>query len=455
MPDQTSPSPTRLDHSNQNLNKALPKPPSRIHFARQKLVSLYYHRLRKLEGYRFGVLWCAGVGALVLIINLILTIWAVAKFGAYNNHGLGTFYNGSCKRTASLTFWIHLVINVLSTLLLGASNYSMQCLSSPTRNEVDKAHKQGIWLDIGVPSVRNLRRLSRTRIVLWWLLAISSIPLHLLYNSAVFSTLSSQRFSIFLVTREFLDGASFNVSAITTNQQKTVLQENATQENALQDTLHANLQDYKTNHSFVKLESKECVDTYSAPIISANSDLLLISDCPDVGNSLVWYHQNVYSPLIDGTSASVFCNQGFCSQTGAMVIPRNLWLTNTDGNILMNWTAPECSIDYCLSKRVREHCKLQFSLTIMVVVIVCNMIKTLCMAMILRKQDPEPLVILGDAIASFLDRPDVTTERNCIAGRARFENSKYWGLFLSRWDPKRLRWFRAASLRRWVFCNAL
>ena len=197
---------------------------------------LYYRRLRKLQGYHFGVLWCAGVAALVLIINLILTIWAVAKSGVQD--GLGTLQDGSCKRTASLTFWIHLAINVLSTLLLGASNYSMQCLSSPIRSEVDKAHSQGIWLDIGVPSVRNLRRLSTQRIVLWWLLAISSIPLHLLYNSAVFSTLSTQQFDAYLVTSEFLDGASFNASNVSTPE--GIFTESSTTQ-ASQDTLQAYL----------------------------------------------------------------------------------------------------------------------------------------------------------------------------------------------------------------------
>ena len=448
MPGQTSPSPTRLDHSNQNLNKALPKPPSRIHFARQKFVSLYYHRLRKLEGYHFVVLWCARLAALVLIINLILTIWAVAKSGVQD--GLGTLYEGSCKRTASLTFWIHLAINVLSTLLLGASNYSMQCLSSPTRSEVDKAHNQGIWLDIGVPSVRNLRRLSIRRIVLWWLLAISSIPLHLLYNSAVFSTLSSQQFDVFLVTRGFLDGAPFNVSATTGYE----IGYEIDNETALQDTLQVDLQDHKKNHSFVKLESKECVDTYSAPIISTNSDLILISDCPDAGNSLVWYNQDLNSPMLGAPSGSLLCDIGLCLPTGNLGINISEHAVRS-GNNSISRLALVCSVDYCLSKRVREHCKLQFSLTIMIVVIVCNMMKAVCMAMISWKQGPEPLVTLGDAIASFLDRPDVATERNCIAGRARFENSKYWGLFLSRWDPKRLRWFRAASRKRWIVCNVL
>ena len=357
---------------------------------------------------------------------------------------------------------MHVAINVLSTLLLGASNYSMQCLSSPTRREVDKAHSQGIWLDIGVPSVRNLRKLSTTRIVLWWLLAISSIPLHLLYNSAVFSTLSTQQFNVYLVTSEFLDGAPFNLSA-------SMLGSSTIADTPSLDTLQHTLQDYKKNHSFVKLENKECVDTYSAPIISTNSDLVLVSDYQDANNTLMWNAQEIRSQLIDG-GPSFFCLVISCDRTGAITDPRNMSFNTSELSQLYHvryeygdrWeygkylaTPGLSSIDYCLSKRVREHCKLQFSLTIMIVVMVCNMIKTVCMAMISWKQDPEPLVTLGDAIASFLDQPDVTTKNNCIAGRIRFEDSRYWGLLLSRWDPKKLRWFQAASRRRWIVCNVL
>lgn len=474
IPSQTSSSPTCIDCSNADLNKALPKPPSRIHFIRHNLVSRHYYRLRKLQGYHFGVLWCAGVAALVLIINLILTVRAVAKSGVQD--GLGTLHDGSCKKTASLTFWIHLAINVLSTLLLGASNYSMQCLSSPTRSEIDKAHSQGIWLDIGVPSVRNLCRLSTTRIILWWLLAISSIPLHLLYNSAVFSTLSTQHFGAYMVTREFLDGAPFN-SSLADRPVGPILDITSTlvhlqddSQDDLQDTLRDTLQDYKTNHSFAKLEVEECVDTYSAPIISTNSDLILVSNYENANNSLIWYDQDLYSPLFY-YGDSVFCYLYLCDRSGVVTNPRNLSITLYDESLdqsnfilvepynatlsgIFNGTNTELSsVAYCLSKRVGEHCKLQCSLTIMIVVIVCNMIKTVCMAMISWKQDPKPLVTLGDAIASFLDRPDVTTKRNCIAGRTRFEGTRYWGLFLSRWHPKHLRWFRAASRKRWIVCN--
>ncbi len=107
-----------------------------------------------------GVSVCAVIAGTVLIVNVILTVWAMNKFGV--EEGIGTIQDELCKDTADLSLtkdlslWLHLVINALSTLLLSASNYCMQCLSSPTREEINNAHAQSIWLDIGVPSVRHL-----------------------------------------------------------------------------------------------------------------------------------------------------------------------------------------------------------------------------------------------------------------------------------------------------------
>ena len=460
MPGQTSPSSTRFDRWSQNLNKAFPKPPSRP-FPRHSFLSLYYHRLKKLQGYHFGVLLCAGVTAVVFIINVILTTWAVASSGIQD--GVGTLQDGSCAKTKRLTFWTHLAINVLSTLLLGASNYSMQCLCSPTRSEIDEAHSQGIWLDIGVPSVRNLRRLSITRIILWWLLSLSSIPLHLLYNSAVFSALSTREYDAFLVTSDFFNGAPFNIT------------EARGWAEDLPSYWQDKLQSYSKNQtSFVKLENEKCVDTYTAPIISTHSDLLLVSSDLHATNSLLSSLIAEESPLIDDahleplvrhvTENSTICTLGLiCNDAGAVTNPQNLSFITSDvlrqNHNHVDGTFPGLSyIDSCLSKSVAEHCKLQFSVAIMIVVIICNLIKTVCMTTILWKQDPEPLVTLGDAIASFLDRPDVTTRQNCMADRSRFETGepgRYWRLLLSRWDPRRFRWFRAASRRRWILCNML
>ena len=160
--------------------------------------------LSKTEGYHFGVTWCAISSAVVFLINLLVTIWASSHYGTHG--GFGTIQNGNCNKTKKLATWLHLAINVLSTFLLGASNYTMQCLSSPTRKEIDKAHHQKVALDVGIPSIRNLRRIAPPRLILWLLIAVSSVPLHLLYNSAVFSTLSAREYTVFLVTEGFLKG---------------------------------------------------------------------------------------------------------------------------------------------------------------------------------------------------------------------------------------------------------
>jgi hypothetical protein len=116
----------------------------------------------------------------VLLANALFTIIASVKYGL--DSGIGTFYLGSCEYAKNTGVWIHLAINILGTLLLTASGFAMQYLCAPTREEVDRAHGRGGWLDIGVPSFRNLRRLGgRGRVLLWWCLAVSSVPLHLLW----------------------------------------------------------------------------------------------------------------------------------------------------------------------------------------------------------------------------------------------------------------------------------
>lgn len=114
----------------------------------------------------------------MFLINVGLTIWATSKYGVHL--GLGSIYEGSCAKTKKMSLLIHLGINALATVLLSGSNYCMQCLAAPTRAEVDKAHARRLWVDIGVPSIRNLRRISWGRVILWCCIGLSSAPLHLM-----------------------------------------------------------------------------------------------------------------------------------------------------------------------------------------------------------------------------------------------------------------------------------
>lgn len=131
----------------------------------------------RFHGWRTGALWAAALATLSFLINLVVVIW----LGSNNpGSGLVEVYNGDCGKVQSLDIWVHLAINALSTLLLGGSNYCMQCLCAPTRSDVDRAHAKGKFLDIGVPSVRNLRNVPLYKTLMWWMLGLSSVPLHLM-----------------------------------------------------------------------------------------------------------------------------------------------------------------------------------------------------------------------------------------------------------------------------------
>lgn len=56
---------------------------------------------------------------------------------------------GSCERSKTIRIVVELVVNVLSTGLLVASDATARLLASPTRAEVDAAHACGAWVDIG------------------------------------------------------------------------------------------------------------------------------------------------------------------------------------------------------------------------------------------------------------------------------------------------------------------
>lgn len=133
------------------------------------------------NGWRVGTLGAALVVTLSLIFNIVVAVW-LSKNAEFQD-GLAELTRGDCGKIENTDTLVHLAINVLSTLMLSGSNYTMQVLVGPSRREVDQAHQKGKWLDIGVPSLRNLANISRVRVFLWSVLCLSSLPLHLMYVS--------------------------------------------------------------------------------------------------------------------------------------------------------------------------------------------------------------------------------------------------------------------------------
>lgn len=134
---------------------------------------------RHLSGWRVGVTLFSVAALLVLVANIGIAIYSVRQYGGTITADFKPVFTGNCDKTKNLNTWIHFTINVLSTILLSGSNFSMQVLTAPTRKQIDNAHAKRRWLDIGIPSIRNLRSMGHGRRTLWALILLTSAPLHL------------------------------------------------------------------------------------------------------------------------------------------------------------------------------------------------------------------------------------------------------------------------------------
>lgn len=99
------------------------------------------------------------------------------------------------------------------------------------------------------------------------------------------------------------------------------------------------------------------------------------------------------------------------------------------------------SVDGCHALKLDEHCTLMFSMPILVAVILCGVIKVICMFYVSRIQSHDVLLRLGDAISSFLCRPDPTTEGKCMLSKDLKPNRR---------APPRKLWMAAPSTIRWI-----
>ncbi|PUU77974.1 hypothetical protein B9Z19DRAFT_1127454 [Tuber borchii] len=133
-------------------------------------------------GWHTGVLTCAISVIIVLFTNVSLAIYTATSPDYKMERGVGTLYEGRCDKT-------------------------------PIRREIDAAHARRRWMCIGVPSVMNLFKIKLERTLLWIAIGFTSIPLHLLYNSAVYTSLAANDFLVTAVAKDYFErGAYSNIT---------------------------------------------------------------------------------------------------------------------------------------------------------------------------------------------------------------------------------------------------
>lgn len=387
-----------------------------------------------LEAWRFTVASGALAAVVIMLINIITLAVLCAKYPTENNRI--SFFVGSCHTTKIVTIIAHLLINILSTILLAYSNYSMQCMNSPTRSEVDAAHSNQKWLNIGTPSIRNLFLVSKSKTLLWLVLGLTSFPLHMLWNSTIFETKMIQQYITTAVTEEFLHGGHW-----------TFPEPYGSVSFARNNELIDGLQQQALAGSLERLDIKSCSDAYHKIMVSDRKHVLLVVDDPGSNNSVIDIFDLSQSGYGDSSLGTTNLGhlKGFPSCNPHC----------------SSWTAPifgdlqDLQVRECFSQKVAPQCKINLVPSLLAVVIACNVVKGVCFLLALRiTRKDSPLCTTGDMIQSFLKEPDVHVVGRCLVSKRDFERRSQSREWASRpistgdvWTGGRSRWF--SSVNRW------
>ncbi|KAH8834451.1 hypothetical protein DL96DRAFT_1757153 [Flagelloscypha sp. PMI_526] len=430
-------------------------------------------------------------GSIVLLVNVAVLGLIVRRNSSHS--AIVPFITGSCASLKHTSLFVHLAINVASSLLLSGSNVCMQCISAPTRRDIDEAHERGRWLDIAVPSVRNIRVLGRKSLLLWLFLGLSSIPLHLFYNSTFFLSITHHSiYNVLIASRSFADGAPFydptgtqlvafqNVDGTLETKNQTFRRPQITSLESIQAKVS----------QFQRLENRDCITAYTQWILPDRSNVILVtSDSPRdasfasrFGNSCLNPGADLIQPGQDFPHP--YFPHAYCHQNSSLssyiewVPPQTIGSGLTPPFDWMCGVVPDCSkqireikdddstwvvygfnIDYCLSQTPESQCSFNAAINLLIVVIVFNVFKIAAMAYALYALQDKPLITIGNAVESFLVRRDAfTTGKHLLTGeKVRTGDISKMGESLEGHfgiDDVKIRWWRSASKARWsiAFC---
>ncbi|KAB8202251.1 hypothetical protein BDV34DRAFT_215660 [Aspergillus parasiticus] len=400
-----------------------------------------HRKKRKTENWKQSLYLGSLSSIIVLLFNVSFVAWAVSHHDLTEDRGV--LYSGDCTKTKRMSTGIHLVINILSTALLCASSYTMQCLCAPTRKEIDRAHQKNQWLDIGVPSMRNLFRISKMKLILWLILALSSLPLHLFYNSTIFSTITNLEYEIFAGNKPFSDFNANNVRPphdfIDTN-----------------NTVYTNpyfsfsrMLEKGLHNQLYRLENADCMSAYATNFQSEYGSVLLLTDD---------FHPNDTDfdfLTIQGASTPVKGNNPYawmcCNQTVYACEMQTLCRDQLPGirAHVDNWIVGGYRVNYCLAEKVPGNCKLEYSLPLAIIVIVFNIVKAIIICAVALTMTDLPILTTGDAVASFLKTPETRDKDHCLMSKTLAKNPTSKPL---PYKAKPQRWATAVSTVRWIIC---
>ena len=202
-----------------------------------------------------------------------------------------------------------------------------------------------------------------------------------------------------------------------------------------------------------RLENSDCINAYAQMLQTGRGDVILVTEDSNLPlqkwkgvtetSPVFWYY--IYDAYFTtailrnstetyGWMRSAFDNQRrACSETiGQIKASPQTWTVggacranSPVFNVICEWTIQmRGPIKYCLSEKTEPRCKIQWSIPIAALVTVLNLLKACLMFYTAFYIDEEPLMTMGDAVASFLNNEDPSTVNRCILSSKDLDNTK-------------------------------
>ncbi|KAL9562689.1 hypothetical protein ACKAV7_013253 [Fusarium commune] len=392
--------------------------------------------MKKLSGWRKTALYLtilATILTIFLVTALIISLHVVNGGGA-SVFGETAILSGSCDKTSRANLWIHLAINVIGTGVLGSSNFFMQVLVAPTRQDVDRAHASKRWVEIGVHSIHNFRFISKRRIFLWALFSLTSIPLHLVFNGSVLESKATNGFVAIMVSETFLDGARFTLPPVTRSSSYPYALDSGRAPYITIRSIKSSLD----GQSWERLGFQDCMRRYNdlEVLMLYHRHVVMVMSNQNNTPSSQWTRANIVKGGYgwddqDAPNSLWFAGPYYRSRDSLGLITNStnnntvpgyyMQLDPDTGAVYMNKTKYEpafqtMKVDYCLSESFYAPCRLSIANPLLLIVCIMCISKCLLCAYTLKVRSwstEDPLMTVGDAISSFIAKPDTCTKGMC------------------------------------------
>ena len=234
----------------------------------------------------------------------------------------------------------------------------------------------------------------------------------------------------------------------------------------------AELQQLAVAGRLQQLDPVDCISAFGGIHAAEYASVLMVSkNLPDqssleVGSVLgSYYPDSGEARFINLTTVVELTPDDYDSQRFSHNLWPSLWQPPPHNSI--GWDTPNenmlpiadfSSIVHCLAEQVDSLCTVDTLPALQGLVVIVNLVKLAYLLVIFFKLRAQPLITIGDAIASYLTAPD-NNLRHCkaIDAKVSVEQREPVAPPPPIWytSPKRHQWFRGVSVTRWIVTGLL